>query len=687
MAINRTYLFAGEKEFMECSRTIKINDRSRILDCCSSVPRPFLDAASTQSTQTLRQGDIKPTPMRTPIRIVLVVSLLIAVFAAYPSISEYTRVQGYSGPVEAGSQEIYSGSVRTSQYVTVRDGTRLAIDIYRPAVNGVPVDKRLPVILVATPYHRSSENNGEIVTFLAPAGNHKSIFDILLRHGYIIASLDIRGRGASFGTVYAGGFEADVNRNDLYDVIEWLAGQPWTDGNIGMGGCSYVAKTQFWAASAMPPHLKAIAPCGAPFDNYTMLRVNGIGQVPGLRTLDRSMQALDTTYLAAPVDEDKGGALRQAAINEHKLSWDKGLGGFSASRVQQPFRDTVSRPEYAFSPNQEWTFLKNYKKSRIPVFQFAGWKDFLLADSFDWYRGLADENSPERLVIGPWYHCEWDQSDLTDAVSEYLRWYDYWLKGVKNGALDGPRIRYYVVNAPVGKEWHTADRWPLPNQTHQTYFLGGAAQTGDGEGTLGLKEASGSNSSDRYTVDYSVTVGNLYTRFFWGIPNVKDPGLSAIDMTAVDGKSLTYTSAPLTDDSEVTGFPVVTLWVTSTARDQDFFVYLEEVDEKGVPTLLTDGMLRASNRATRKAPFDNEGLPWHPGYVKDQSPLEPGVPVKLEFALFPMSNLIKKGHRIRLTVNNFDKGGWNTPEINPAPTVTILHDSKHPSSVKLPFIK
>jgi putative CocE/NonD family hydrolase len=599
---------------------------------------------------------------------------------------------------KATAQEIYSDSVRTSQYVTVRDGTHLAIDIYRPAAGGVVVDKRFPVVLVATPYHRSSENNGEIVTFLAPAGNHQSIFDAILKHGYVIASLDIRGRGASFGTVYAGGFEADVNRQDLYDVIEWLAVQPWSDGNIGMGGCSYVAKTQFWAASGMPPHLKAIAPSGSPFDPYGLLRVNGISHLPGLLKLDRALKALDTTVLAPRVDDDKSGALRQAAIDEHRLSWDKGLAGFTAARADNPFRDSVSRPEYANSATPEWTFIHNYSSSRIPVFQFAGWRDFALDHSLAWYRNLARQGVPQKLIIGPWYHCEWDQSDLLEATAEYLRWYDYWLRGVKNGLLDGPKIRYYVNNASAGHEWHSSDRWPLPNQAIKTYFLGGPAAPGNSKpdnggdmhqegGTLGTEKPHGLNSADRYMVDYSVTTANLPTRFFWGIPDTKDPGLKPIEMASVDEKSLAYTSAPLPGDSEITGFPRVTLWVSSTASDQDFFVYLEEVDEKGVSVLLTDGMIRASNRATRQPPFDNEGLPWHPSLAGDQSPLPPGVPAKLEFALYPVSNFIKKGHRIRLTVAAFDKGGWNTPQLTPAPTVSIFHDSKHQSFVSLPFIR
>jgi uncharacterized protein len=586
-----------------------------------------------------------------------------------------------------GNQETYSNSVRTSQYITVRDGTRLAIDIYRPESGGQPIDRRLPVILVATPYHRSSENNGEILTFLASRGNHRNIFAELLKHGYVIASLDIRGRGASFGTVYGSGMDSEANRSDLYDVVEWLAAQPWSDGNIGTGGCSYVGKTQFLAASAAPPHLKAIAPTGAPFDAYGLARVNGVTRNL-LTQLDKSMQQLDVDYPAPPVDEDRDGSLRRAAIAEHRISWDAGLAGFTPERAARPFRDSPpSRPEFAHPLADEWNFLPNYKFSKIPVFQYTGWRDLTLDAVSNWYEGLAGEGVRQQLIIGPWYHCEWDQSDLTDAVAEYLHWYDYWLKGIKNGAPDAPRIRYYVVNAPAGHEWQSANQWPLPNEHARTYFLS-TKTAAAGDATLRPEKPANADAKDNYVVDYTATAADLPTRFFWGIPSATNPGLIPIKTAQLDSKSLTYTTAPLSSDAELTGFPKLNLFVSSTASDQDFFVYLEEVDEHGVSTLMTEGVLRASNRATRTPPFANGGIPWHPSLKADQANLQPGVPVQLTFALSPMSNYIRKGHRLRISINNFDRGAnWDTPEINPAPTTTVYHDAQHPSSIILPFIQ
>src|SRR5882672_7736373 len=143
----------------------------------------------------------------------------------------------------------YSDAIRTSQYVSVRDGTKLAIDVYRPRENGRAVEKRLPVILVASLFGAREQGAfGSLEPYLLE----------VLKRGYVIASLETRGHGASFGTMSPARIEAPEDYSDLYDVIEWLAAQPWSDGNIGMAGYSNQGLTQFRAAASMPPHLRAI---------------------------------------------------------------------------------------------------------------------------------------------------------------------------------------------------------------------------------------------------------------------------------------------------------------------------------------------------------------------------------------------------------------------------------------------
>lgn len=577
--------------------------------------------------------------------------------------------------------------VRSSQYITVRDGTRLAIDIFRPAKDGRAVEDKLPVILMATPYQRARYANGTIKTVMDDVDGRPSTYKALLERGYVIASLDMRGRGASFGHVYGGGVEQQENRFDFYDTIEWLAAQPWSNGVVGMHGCSAPGNAAMFAASVMPPHLKALSASSSGFDAWGVMRPNGVSQTAFLRGWDEQLRRMDTVNPAPPVDEDKNGALRDEAIKEHRTIWDAGLAGITIARERRPYRDTVPRePELGPPAAEAWNYLSNFRITKLPVLHFAGWRDMNTEGSLAWYRSLAAQGVPQKLIIGPWYHCEWEitnQAGLFDVQAEYAAWYDHWLKDKDNGVLDGPKVRYYVTGAPKGHEWRSANAWPIPGSAATTFYLGRSAS--GGEGTLSRKAPAGASEPDRYTIDYSVTTSGLATRFD---RSARGPnrGLLPIDMAQIDSKSVLYTSAPLSRSVEVTGYPLATLWVSSTARDADFFVYLEEVDQSGRSTLLTEGMMRASNRATRPAPFDNQNLPWHPGYARDQAPLEPGVPVKLEFALYPMSNFIAKGHRLRLSVSNFDKGGWDTPVIEPAPTISLHHGKDYRSAITLPVV-
>ena len=152
-----------------------------------------------------------------------------------------------------------------------------------------------------------------------------------------------------------------------------------------------------------------------------------------------------------------------------------------------------------------------------------------------------------------------------------------------------------------------------------------------------------------------------------------------------DEKGLTYTSAPLTGEVEVTGHPVVHLWVTSSAKDGDFFVYLEDISAGGFSKYITEGTLRASHRALSTAPYDNLGLPYHRSNAADVADL-PDQPVELVLDLIPTSYVFAAGHRIRVTITCADKDTALTPQMNPAPTIHLYRDANHASYIVLPII-
>jgi putative CocE/NonD family hydrolase len=183
-----------------------------------------------------------------------------------------------------------------------------------------------------------------------------------------------------------------------------------------------------------------------------------------------------------------------------------------------------------------------------------------------------------------------------------------------------------------------------------------------------------------YEVDYSTTTGksNRWRNAHGG------PGTYS-DMTPNDEKGISFTSAPLAGDVEITGHPAVNLWIMSSAQDGDFFVYLEEVDSEGISHYITEGALRASHRQTSAADYDNFGLPYHRSFADDLKPLA-SSPVRLEFDLHPTSNLFDEGHRIRVTITGADRDNQDTPVLDPVPRITLYCQPDRASSIVLPII-
>lgn len=156
------------------------------------------------------------------------------------------------------------------------------------------------------------------------------------------------------------------------------------------------------------------------------------------------------------------------------------------------------------------------------------------------------------------------------------------------------------------------------------------------------------------------------------------------DMCSNDKKALTYSTSPLEADTEVTGHPVVHLWLMTDTPDLDTFIYLEEVDRSGKSTYITEGTLRASHRKLSQAPFNNLGLPFHSHYKSDLMPIQAGEPIELVFSLLPTSHRFHKGNSIRITVAFADADNFETPVIDPAPKLRLLRHVNHQSFIQLP---
>jgi uncharacterized protein len=553
-----------------------------------------------------------------------------------------------SRPGEYGgySSRLYGEVARNSQYITVRDGARLAATIYRPALNGKPDTKRWPVIWEATTT-RGRRNTDGTVTW--GAGDMAE----LVKFGYVLVQVERRRLGASMGAMR--GYHDWTESLDAYDVTEWLAQQPWSDGNVGVYGCSNTGEAALHAPTAMPPHLKAMVTGCFSWNKFDGLLRGGIlanwGTGPQNSPTASGMSAI-------PVDEDKDGSLLKQAIREHEkqtnlLALWKGI----------PFRNSWSDlvGSRFWMEGSVSTYQIPIERTGIGIYYYGGFQDdFRREQIVAW----ANLRNPSKLLIGPWKHC---QNQGFDLVTERLRFFDHWLKGVQNGIMSEPPVRYYTSGAPKGQEWRSAARWPLSSEKPTRFYL---RETNE----LAPAAPAGATGKDILNVTYAVGMESRPGTFM-----MQPPG-------PLDEKGIVYTAGPLSTDVELSGHPVVHLRVTSTASDGHFFAYLEDVGPDGAASVITDGRLKASLRAVNTPPYNFVGLPYHRAFAEDAEPLSASEPAELVFDMLPLSQVFSAGHRIRLTITGADPREKDRPEVSPAPVVSIYRDRVHPSYVTLPVI-
>ena len=483
---------------------------------------------------------------------------------------------------------------------------------------------------------------------------------MLIKHGYVIVVVDARGTVASYGSGDRGP-NTEQETQHTYEITEWIATQSWCNGNVGMFGHSYSGYIQFRAAGEAPPHLKAIFPSMATFDLYEIMHRGGVFGDKFAQGARASLNYWDIETAAPAVDEDSTGEMLAEARTEHRKNVDP-----YAFLKMYTYRDTRKNDLVFWIDNNPRTYVREVNESGIPVYQWAGWYDFNIRDAFQWFANLKN---PQKLTIGPWSHASYDWDDLLGT--EQLRWFDYWLKGIDNGVLDEPAINYAVIEGGDISKWYSIDHWPLSNTENTSYLLdtgpsGSIHSVNDG--ILSTKEPTSDKGHDTYTVDYSAT-------------SEED------DMSTNDAKGLTFTSVPIEDDITIIGHPVITLYVTSTTEDADFYAYLEEIDARGASKCITTGIIRASHRALMEPPFDNLGLPYHRHFAADIKPLRKDEVAELKFDLSPIARVFRKGYRIRVTIMCADKSYTEEGQLDPPPTVKLYHNKRFASHISLPMVK
>ena len=539
---------------------------------------------------------------------------------------------------------------RESLYVPVRDGTRLAMNVYRPANSSGVETEPLPVVFVFTPYRaRFMTEDGEISETALQDG---LALRSLIRAGYVVAVADIRGKGASFGA--RRGFQDRTEARDGYDLVEWLAAQPYSSGNVGMVGCSYLGGTTMHTASTAPPSLRAIFTGATDWDKFAFVRRGGITA----QFNTRPDEPLSVDLASVPVDADPDGVLLREAVAQH--ADNTSMGGLWYS---MPYRDSVSPlTDNAFWDEVAiWKYVDTIRDAGIATYMWGNWNDEPTSDVI-----VAAENLGSRLLVGPGSHCETPRN--FDFAGEIVRYFDHHLKGKANGFADQPRVTYWTdEDGENAGHYVRGDSYPGARSDTLTYYLGER----DGSGAMdALPEGAGERD---FAVDYDVANEAYFA--FWPEP--------------LDEHGLVYDTDLLDAPIDLLGFPVAHVALSADREDADIFVYLEEVRADGEVEVISFGRLKASQRALADAPWDNLGLPWHSGMSGEVEPLVPDETAELVVPMLATSYHVPTGSRLRFTVTGADPRQRNLAELrqNPPPVITIAHGWEAGSRIELPIVR
>ncbi|RMG21150.1 MAG: CocE/NonD family hydrolase [Bacteroidetes bacterium] len=583
----------------------------------------------------------------------------------------------------------------------MRDGVRLCTDIYRPKTS-----EKVPVIFSRTPYNFNSWGDGEMRT-----RTYERAYEVVKR-GYAYVVQNERGRYFSEG-------EWDILGTPLtdgYDAFSWMEKQPWCNGKIATYGCSSTAEWQMAVASLDHPAHAAMVPQGFGAG------VGRVGQYyeQGNWYRGGAQQMLFTAWLYSVQNDEFKPRIPPGASQEDLIRISRFFDlapeappvDWSQALRHLPVQDIIKNvhgPKGIYDkmirrkPNDpDWYKGGLYHDDMpfgVPSFWFVSWYDVSTSPNLALFNHVRQNaTDPEVannqfLVIAPTLHCRYTRAtehtivgerNVGDARLNYdeqiYAWFDYWLKGEKNGFLQNtPRVQYYTMGM---NKWQTADSWPPEGAEMTTFYLssGGAANSLYGDGKLTNAAPRKNKTPDSFTYDPMNPVpshgGNVCCT-----GNAVQGG--AFDQREMETRHdiLVYTSEPLEEGIEVSGFIETTLYVSSDAKDTDFTIKLIDVYPDGRAYNLDETIQRARYRE---------------GYDKEVF-MEPGQVYKLEMTPMSTSNYFAKGHRIRIEVSssnfprferNLNTGGNNYDESEGVvATNQVHHSATYPSQIRLPIVK
>jgi putative CocE/NonD family hydrolase len=543
----------------------------------------------------------------------------------------------------------------------MRDGVKLSTDLYFPSVQ----EGKFPCILIRTPYKKeSSELDGKFYA----------------RRGYAVAIQDVRGRYASEGE-----WEPFVHEGeDGYDAVEWLAAQPWSNGKVGMVGGSYLGWVQFWAAVQKPPHLATIIPNVVPPDPfYNFPYEYG------------SFFILAALWWAEMVEKEAASDMTMKKFFEiGSRDYEKDLDHLPVIDIDLNIfgkKNHYWREWVKHNVNDSYWERANYldklKDLDIPVFLQSGWLDGDTMGSKLAYLRLKESNSQYiKLILGPWGHSDLainlsgrdlGEEGAVDLPVLYLRWFDFWLKGIENTILEEPLVELYAMNS---KKWLKADTYPLPQTKLTKLYLSSSkgANTLKGDGKLVWKIPEGGKEYDVYTYDPEDPTPA------WQFRAAKGGKKRYEEITSKRHDILVFETEPFEQPLTIAGPMSAKLYAASSAVDTDWFITIIAFSDDQGPIPLGNPW----GRGTIRARFRNS--------LSEPELLDPDRIYEYTIDLWHTGITLEKGWRLRVEVTsaffpffsrNLNTGGHNEMETDFVKAEQkIYHSREYPSHILLPVV-
>jgi predicted acyl esterase len=510
------------------------------------------------------------------------------------------------------SQPTHAMRVERGVTIVARDGTRLACDVYRPEAPG-----RYPALLSYSHYgkdlQRVSGKRAPLSPLIGNGGLEAGDSEYFVSRGYVHVIADARGSGDSAGEYC---YQGKNEQTDGYDIIEWMASQPWCDGNCGMLGMSYFAVMQYMVAAQQPPHLKAIVPYEALTDRYRQSVYHGgllnegfwhqwwgHVSVDGMRPLSYGTLSEDeiAERVAALMETPE---VRHSPYLHIQLKYPRKnplLFGWLLEPFDGPFY-------WERSPN------RMFDRITIPTFLATRWSSWAvhLAGAFEAYEGI---DAPKKLLVMETESKLGPLRPWTDHHDLILRWYDHWLKGIDTGFMDEPPIRLLIKGKNVYRDEH---EWPLARTEWTRWHLA----------------HDGALSRDRPAERGSASFDN-------------DPDLAPGQLPP----GVTFQSAAFESETEVTGPVALHFSATLDQADATWVVTLRDIAPDGTSRTLSKGWLRASQRALDGA----RSKPYRPYQAHTQKEtLPPGTSHAYAIEIRETSNVFLPGHRLAIDIKGQD---------------------------------